>query len=252
MLQLEKKWINYWKLLLLRSLIWRRRTPSQMLQCVGEPPGDCRRISAAHWSPPASTIGISEGCQKRTGLWETDDTVWYNFGRRVEVNAVVLNLCLPVSPNRCNFPSATCAIVPPITDPLTLRCAAVAPGFDGDHLLSLSLDDVESLWKTLLCAPSSPPLPRACAEWNSFQHLLLCCVSLTPQWGAADAEIKVPSGENTELKRSPFQAWSRSVYSHTCYAYCQGFLSCLFLHFRSIHLHFFQNLSQNFPCVDCG
>ena len=25
-----------------------------------------------------------------------------------------------------------------------------------------------------------------------------------PQWGAADAEIKVPSGENTELKRSPF------------------------------------------------
>ena len=37
-----------------------------------------------------------------------------------------------------------------------------------------------------------------------------------PQWGAADAEIKVASGENTELKRSPFKAWSRSVYSHTC------------------------------------
>ena len=49
---------------------------------------------------------------------------------------------------------------------------------------------------------------------------------ITPQWGAADAEIKVPSGENTELKRSPFKAWSRSVYSHTCYAYCQGFLPC--------------------------
>ena len=64
-----------------------------------------------------------------------------------------------------------------------------------------------------------------------------------PQWGAVDAEIKVPSGENTELKQSPFKARSRSVYSHTCYAYCQGFLSCLFLHFRSIHLHFFQNLS---------
>ena len=40
-----------------------------------------------------------------------------------------------------------------------------------------------------------------------------------PQWGAADAEIKVPSIENTELKDSPFKAWSRSVYSHTCYAY---------------------------------
>ena len=73
-----------------------------------------------------------------------------------------------------------------------------------------------------------------------------------PQWGAADAEIKVPSGENTELKRSPFQAWSRSVYSHTCYAYCQGFLSCLFLHFRSIHLHFFPKPLPNFPCVGCG
>ena len=32
-----------------------------------------------------------------------------------------------------------------------------------------------------------------------------------PQWGAADAEIKVPSGENTALKRSPFKAWSISV-----------------------------------------
>ena len=70
-----------------------------------------------------------------------------------------------------------------------------------------------------------------------------------PQWGAADAEIKVPSGENTELKRSPFKAWSRSVYSHTCCAYCQRFLSCSFLHFRSIHLHFFQNLSRFFPAL---
>ena len=69
-----------------------------------------------------------------------------------------------------------------------------------------------------------------------------------PQWGAADAEIKVPSGENTELKRSPFQAWSRSVYSHKCYAYWQGFLPCLFLPFRSIHLHFSQNLSGFLLC----
>ena len=27
------------------------------------------------------------------------------------------------------------------------------------------------------------------------------------QWGAADAEIKVPSVESTELKGSPFKAW---------------------------------------------
>ena len=47
-----------------------------------------------------------------------------------------------------------------------------------------------------------------------------------PQWGAADAEIKVPSVENTELKGFPFKAWSRSVYCYACYAYCQGFLPC--------------------------
>ena len=70
-----------------------------------------------------------------------------------------------------------------------------------------------------------------------------------PKWGAADAEIKVPSGENTELKRSPFKAWGRSVYSYTCYAYFQGFLPCLFLPFRSIHLHFFQNLFYFFPVL---
>ena len=76
-----------------------------------------------------------------------------------------------------------------------------------------------------------------CFSWTiSSMVLWFCCCS--PQWGAADTEIKVPSVENTELKRSPFTAWSRSVYSHTCYAYCQGFLSCLFLHVRSIHLHF--------------
>ena len=74
----------------------------------------------------------------------------------------------------------------------------------------------------------------------------------TSQWGAADAEIKVPSGENTELKRSPFKAWSRSAYSHTCYAYCQGFLPCVFLLSQSIHLHFFQNLFRFLSCVGRG
>ena len=92
--------------------------------------------------------------------------------------------------------------------------------------------------------------------YPSFQYLLRKqmlqspVVSLfAPQWEAADAEIKVPSGENTELKRSPFKAWSRSAYSHTCYAYCQGFLPCLFLPFRSIQLHFFQTSPDFFPVL---
>ena len=44
-------------------------------------------------------------------------------------------------------------------------------------------------------------------------------------WGAADAEIKVSSIENYELKGSVFKARGKSVYSHTTYAYCQGFLA---------------------------
>ena len=56
------------------------------------------------------------------------------------------------------------------------------------------------------------------------------------------------SCENTELRRFPFKAWSRSVYNSTCYTYCQEFLPCLFLHFQSIHLHFFQNLFKFFLC----
>ena len=47
-------------------------------------------------------------------------------------------------------------------------------------------------------------------NWSSAHKLHM---KLTPQWVAADAEIKVPFGENTELKRSPFKAWSRSVNS---------------------------------------
>ena len=62
---------------------------------------------------------------------------------------------------------------------------------------------------------------------HSFVHFSIHLPTI-PQWGAADAEIKVPSGENTELTGSPFKAWSRSVYSHTCYAYCQGFFLAYF------------------------
>ena len=89
--------------------------------------------------------------------------------------------------------------------------------------------------------------------WVSMEYKLAQKTWLVaPQWGAADAEIKVPSNENTELKHSPFKAWSRSVYSRTCYAYCQGFLPCLFLPFRSIHLHFFPKPLLIFSCDGCG
>ena len=78
----------------------------------------------------------------------------------------------------------------------------------------------------------NPPCRVVRRPTASFRFSLLrgCIKSLSsfstfsPQWGATDAEIKVPSDENADLKRSPFKAWSRSVYSHTCYAHYQGFL----------------------------
>ena len=120
------------------------------------------------------------------------------------------------------------------------------------HVKSTDLEKIDCSTRVAYrCAPWSQRLaatvhPAQCALADSKNSLFL--PSEIPQWGAADAEIKVPSFENTELKRSPFQAWSRSVYSHTCYAYCQEFLPCLFLPFPSIHLHFFQNLSRFFLC----
>ena len=109
------------------------------------------------------------------------------------------------------------------------------------------------------CESSRPQIIISNTE-NKLQSIYICNLVISldplpvffctrpPQWGAADAEIKVPSGENIERKRSPFEAWSRSVYSHTFYAYCQGFLPSLFLPFQSIHLHFFQNLSRFCLC----
>ena len=60
---------------------------------------------------------------------------------------------------------------------------------------------------------------------------------LSPQWGAADAEIKVPSGENTELKRSPLKPRvGQSIAMHATlnardffvYFYISGPFNCIF------------------------
>ena len=71
------------------------------------------------------------------------------------------------------------------------------------------------------------------------------------QWEAADAEIKVSSGENTELKRSPFKTWSRSVYGHNAtltakdfflgYFYPSGPFTCIF-----------SETSPDFSCSGCA
>ena len=67
-------------------------------------------------------------------------------------------------------------------------------------------------------------------EWmtvlNYFNTASITHQAVSPQWGTADAENKVPSAENTEQKGSPFKAWTRSVLSHACYPYCQEYLPC--------------------------
>ena len=87
------------------------------------------------------------------------------------------------------------------------------------------------------------------SECFTFYCVTRLLLSKVPQWGAADAEIKVPSGENTELKRSPFKAWNRSVYSHTCYAYCQG-ISFLLISTLPVHSPaFFPKTLPIFPVL---
>ena len=71
----------------------------------------------------------------------------------------------------------------------------------------------ENKWSTMHFPPA---VFLFCFKWRLAPATLIPLfmpgsVHSVPQWGAADAETKVPSGENTALKRSPFEAWSRSV-----------------------------------------
>ena len=81
----------------------------------------------------------------------------------------------------------------------------------------------------------------------------LVLVVSVPRWEAANAEIKVPSGENTELKRSPFKTWSRSIYKDIHATFTVPGISSLLISTLPIHspAFYFQNLSR-FSCVGCG
>ena len=93
---------------------------------------------------------------------------------------------------------------------------------------------------------NEPPFLSDNSESFPFSEIPL---NEPPQWGAADAEVKVPSGENTELKRSPFKAWGKSVYSHTCYAYYQGLIFLAYYYTSGPFTRIFpQNLFRFFLC----
>ena len=61
-----------------------------------------------------------------------------------------------------------------------------------------------------------------------------------PQWGTADAEIKVPSAENPELSKVLFNAWGWSQHStYLCILSCNSvFLSSAF----QVHFNFFYSV----------
>ena len=87
-------------------------------------------------------------------------------------------------------------------------------------------------------------------QYSISQSVLLLLLKnsllpFVPQWGAADAEIKVPSGENTELKRSPYPAWSgRCMAMHATLAAREFFLAYFYL--SSPFTCIFSKTSPNF------
>ena len=67
--------------------------------------------------------------------------------------------------------------------------------------------------------------PRNPSLYRSHSRMNLDYSTWFLQCGTADAEIKVPSFDNPEAdKRSLSKDWSRSEYSHTCFAHRQDFL----------------------------
>ena len=92
---------------------------------------------------------------------------------------------------------------------------------------------------SVLCSRSSCRICLLLIDFSKIETLVDIYCGLFLAVGSCGRRNKVPSDENTEHKRSPFKAWTRSVYSHKCCAYCQEVFPCLFLPFQSIHLHFF-------------
>ena len=71
----------------------------------------------------------------------------------------------------------------------------------------------------------------------------------SPQWGTAVAEIKVPSGENTGLKRSPFQPGAGPYIAMHATVTDRDFFFANFYHSGPFNCIFFQNLTPVFPVL---
>ena len=69
-----------------------------------------------------------------------------------------------------------------------------------------------------------------------------------PQWGAADAEINVPFGENTDLKRSPLKLGVGQYIAKHVTLTARDFFLVYFYPSSPFVCIFFQNLSRFFLC----
>ena len=102
--------------------------------------------------------------------------------------------------------------------------------------------EVVQKWVSILLK-QGPALSPGCNYPVPLQLVLsLCCHWLLhgftiPQWGTADAEIKVPSAENPELSKVLFNAWGRSQHlTYLCILSCNSvFPSSAF----QVHFNFF-------------
>ena len=89
--------------------------------------------------------------------------------------------------------------------------------------------------------------------WFVFElySIAVTALATTPQWGAADAEIKVPSGENTELKRSPLKPGvDQYITIHATLTVRDLFLAYFFP--SGSFTCIFSKTSPDFSCVGCG
>ena len=114
-------------------------------------------------------------------------------------------------------------------------------------LVRKAVHDQEVVQKwVLIQLKQGPALSPGCHYPVPLQLVLsLCCHWLLhgftiPQWGTADAEIKVPSAENPELSKVPFNAWGRSQHStYLCIlSYNSVFPSSAF----QVHFSFFYSI----------
>jgi len=105
--------------------------------------------------------------------------------------------------------------------------------------------EVVQKWVSILLK-QGPALSPGCNYPVPLQLVLsLCCHWLLhgftiPQWGTADAEIKVPSAENPELSKVLFNAWDWSQHStYLCILSCNSvFPSSAF----QVHFNFFYSV----------